>query len=103
MAKHALSALKKINNTDFEERFGASMWFYGFKWYTTFDHLQKQHSCEKSNSLVVIENTLDQSDCIISKILISQKLFEVEGLLFACNNVSMEAAIWSRRFSRVWS
>ena len=51
----------------------------------------------------MIENTLDQSDCIISKILISQKLFEVEGLLFACNNVSMEAAIWSRSFSRVWS
>ena len=43
---------------------------------------KKPHGCEKSTSWVVIENTLDQSDCIFFKILISQKLFEVESLLF---------------------
>ena len=36
---------------------------------------------------VVIENALDQSDCLIFKILISQKLLEVESLLFACNKI----------------
>ena len=36
---------------------------------------------------VIIENALDQSDCLIFKILISQKLFEVESLLFACNKI----------------
>ena len=36
---------------------------------------------------VVIENALDQSDCLIFKILISQKLFEVESSLFACNKI----------------
>ena len=36
---------------------------------------------------VVIENALDQSDCLIFKILISQKLFEVDSLLFACNKI----------------
>ena len=29
----------------------------------------------------MVENTVDQSDCIISKILISQKVFKAEGLL----------------------
>ena len=95
LVKHALIALKKINNTDFDKKFDQSMWFFSFKWYTTFENLQKRHGCEKSSSLVVIENTLDQSDCINFKILISQKLFEIESLLFACNKISMEAVILS--------
>ena len=59
LVKHALSALKNIGNTDFEERFVPSMWFFGFKWYATFENLQKQHGCQKFSSSVVIENTLD--------------------------------------------
>ena len=65
LVKHALSALKNIGNTDFEERVGPPMWFFSFKWYTTFENLLKRHGCEKSSSWVVTENTLDQSDCII--------------------------------------
>ena len=42
---------------------------------------------------IVIENTLDQSDCIIFQILISQKLFQVKILLFAFRKISMEAAV----------
>ena len=53
---------------------------------------------------IVIENNLDQSDCIIFQISIFQKLYQVKSLLFACNKkISMEAAIWSWRFSWVWS
>ena len=74
------------------------MWFFGFKWYTTFDSLYKTHGCEKSSLFVVIENKLDQSDCMFFKVLISQKLFEVESLLFTCNKISIEAAVWSRSF-----
>ena len=44
-------------------------------------------------NLVVPENTLDQSDCIIFLILISQELFEAESLLLACKKMSMEATI----------
>ena len=62
--KHALSPLKKISNTDFEKRFGLSMQFSDFEWFTTFENLQKSHGCEQSSSWVVIENTLDQLDCI---------------------------------------
>ena len=54
-----LSALKKVGDTDFEERFGPSMWIFGFKWYTVFENLQKQHGCEKSSSWVATENILD--------------------------------------------
>ena len=86
-----------------EERFGSLMWFFGFKWYTTFENLQVRHGCEKSSSSVAIEKTLDQSDCIILIILISQKLLELESLFFACNKISLEAAIWSWSFSGVWS
>ena len=79
-------------------------WFFGFKWYTivAFGNLWKPHGCEKSSSWVVIENAVYQSDCILFKILISQKLFEVESLLFACNKMSMDARIWSCSFSWVW-
>ena len=52
-----------------------------------------RHGCEKSSSSVAIEKTLDQSDCIILIILISQKLLELESLFFACNKISLEAAI----------
>ena len=31
LVKHVLSALKKISNTDFDERFGPSMWFFDFE------------------------------------------------------------------------
>ena len=65
LVKHALGALKKINNTDFDKRFDPSMWFFGFKWYTTFENQQKRHGCEKSSSWAVIENTVDQLDWII--------------------------------------
>ena len=65
LVKHALSALKKISNTDFDEKFGPSVWIFGFKWYTTFENLRKRHGCEKYSSWVVTENTLDQSDWIV--------------------------------------
>ena len=53
--RHALRALKKMSNTDFEERFGPWMWFFSFKWYTTFENLEKPHGYEKSSSWVVIK------------------------------------------------
>ena len=65
LAKHALSALKKISNTDFDEKFDPSVWIFGFKWYTTFENVRKGHGSEKYSSWVAIENTLDQSDGIV--------------------------------------
>ena len=55
---------EKTGNTDLEGRLGPSMWFFGFKQYTTFENLWKPHGYEKSSSSVVIKNALDQSDCI---------------------------------------
>ena len=41
-------------------------------------------------NLVVTEYSLDESDCIIFQVLISQKLSEVKSLL---NKISMEVAL----------
>ena len=49
-------------------------------------------ACFGKISFSSYKDALNQSDCIIFKILISQKLFEVEILLFAFNKISMEAA-----------
>ena len=74
------------------------MWFFGFKWYAivAFSNLWKPHSCEKSSFWVAIENALDQSDWIFFKVLISQNLIEVECLLFACYERSIEATIFPK-------
>ena len=95
---------EKNCDTDFEKRFGPSMWCFGFKWYTTLLRISEDHrAVKKYSSWIVIENALNQSDCIIFIILISQKLFMVESLLFACNKISIEAAVWYWSFSWVSS
>ena len=50
--------------------------------------IYKNHMAVKN--LVVTEYSLDESDCIIFQILISQKLSEVKSLL---NKISMEVAL----------
>ena len=50
--------------------------------------IYKDHMAVKY--LVVTEYSLDESDCIIFQVLISQKLSEVESLL---NKISIEAAL----------
>ena len=50
--------------------------------------IYKDHMAVKY--LVVPEYSLDESDCIIFQVLISQKLSEVESLL---NKISIEAAL----------
>ena len=50
--------------------------------------IYKDHMAVKY--LVVTEYSLDESDCTIFQVLISQKLSEVESLL---NKISIEAAL----------
>ena len=103
LVKHALNVLEKVSNIDFDERFGPSMYFLVLNDTPPLRIYKNDMAMKKSSSWVVIENTLDQSDWIIFQILLSQKLFEVESLRFACSKISIEAVIRLRSFSWVWS